>query len=188
MLNCTLEAFEIRKSRTTSYHPQGDGMLECLNCTLLQMLRAYVNKSSDWELHLPLVLFAYHSAVHPSTGFLPFELMFGRNATQADLPQVTAFEPSSYQAALKNRFAEFCDLVEIHYTDAAHKQKLQYDHGARPWHFAVGDSVWLSCPIARKLDLRCEGGWTISKLLENNTLEIANGKSTKVVHVSRIWN
>ena len=188
MLNRTLEAFGIRKSRPTPYHPQGDGMVERLNCTLLQMLRAYVSKSSEWELHLPLVLFAYRSAVHPSTGFSPFELMFGRNATQADLPQVTAFEPSSYQAALRNRLAEFRDLVETHYADAAHKQKLQYDHGARPRHFAVGDSVWLSCPTARKLDLRWEGGWTISKLRENNTLEIANGKSTKVVHVNRIRN
>ena len=96
MLNCTLEAFGICKSRTTPYYPQGDSMVERLNCTLLQMLRAYVSKSSDWELHLPLVLFAYHSAVHPSIGFSPFELMFGRNATQADLPQVTAFELSSY--------------------------------------------------------------------------------------------
>ncbi len=60
--------------------------------------------------------------------------------------------------------------------DAAHKQKLQYDHGAQQRHFAAGDSVWLSCPTARKLDRRWEGGWTISKLLENNTLEIANGK------------
>ena len=122
MLNCTLEAFGICKSRTTPYHPQGDGMVEHLNCTLLQMLRAYVSKSSDWELHLPLALFAYHSAVHPSIGFSPFELMFGRNTTQADLPQVTAFEPSSYQAALKNRLAEFRDLVETHYVDAAHNR------------------------------------------------------------------
>ncbi len=119
-------------------------MVERLNRTLLQMLRAYVSKSSDWELHLPLVLFAYRSAVHPSTGFSPFELMFGRNATQADLPQVTAFEPSFYQAALRNRLAEFCNLVETHYADAAHKQKLQYDHGAQPRHFAV---TLCGCPV-----------------------------------------
>ena len=186
MLNYTLEAFEICKSRTIPYHPQGDGMVERLNRTLLQMLRAYVSKSSDWELHPPLVLLAYRSAVHPSTGFSPFELTFGRNVTQADLPQVTAFELSSYQAALRNHLAEFRDLVETHYTDAARKQKLQYDHGARLRHFAVGDSVWLSCPTARKLDPRWERGWTISKLYESNTLEIANGKSTKVVHVNRI--
>ena len=189
MLNCTLEAFGIHKSRTTAYHPQGDGMVEQLNRTLPQMLRTYVSKSSEWEPHLSLVLFAYRSAVHPSTGFSPFELMFGRNATQSDLNQlqVSAFEPASYKAELRNRLAEFCDLVETHHTDAARKQKLYYDHGARSRYFAVGEPVWLLCPTAKKLDLRWEGGWKISKVLENSNLEIGNGKSTKVVHANRVW-
>ena len=42
LLRQTLDAFGIEKSRTTDYHPQGDGMVECLNRSLLQMLRAYV--------------------------------------------------------------------------------------------------------------------------------------------------
>ena len=46
MLRQTSDAFGIEKSRTTAYHPQEDGMVERLNRSLLQMLRAYVKKTA----------------------------------------------------------------------------------------------------------------------------------------------
>ena len=45
----TLETFGVKKSRTTANHPQGDGMVERFNGSLLQLLRAYVNKENDWN-------------------------------------------------------------------------------------------------------------------------------------------
>ena len=77
ILRQTLDAFGVNKTHTTSHHPQGDGMVERFNRTLLQMLRSYVDHRADWEQYLPLVLFAYRSATHPSTGFSPFALMYG---------------------------------------------------------------------------------------------------------------
>ena len=112
LLHQTLETFGIHKSRTTSYHPQGDGMVERFNRTLLQMLRTYTAQANDWEKHLLLVLFAYRSAIHPSTGFSSFELMFGRSGTFVNIPKTSAFEPTSFQAELHRRLAEFSDLVE----------------------------------------------------------------------------
>ena len=78
ILQQTLQAFGVKKTRTTAYHPQGDGMVERLNRSLLQLLRTYVTHEDDWERHLPLVLYAYRTAPHTSTGVSPFELMFGR--------------------------------------------------------------------------------------------------------------
>ena len=80
LLQQTLDAFGITKSRTTAYHPQGDGMMERFNRSLLQMLRAYVRHESDWEKFLPLVMFAYRTSVHTTTGASPFDLMLGRSA------------------------------------------------------------------------------------------------------------
>jgi len=54
-----LQAFGVSKSQTTPYHPQGDGMIEHFNCTLLQLLRSYVTSHGDWEAHLPHVLYMH---------------------------------------------------------------------------------------------------------------------------------
>ena len=62
ILKETCAAFGIVKSRTTSYHPHRDGMVERFNRTLLQLLRAYVQQQSDWESQLPLLLYAYRTA------------------------------------------------------------------------------------------------------------------------------
>ena len=49
VLKQTLEVFGIHKSRTTAYHPQGDGLVERFNHSLLQLLRSFVQLESDWE-------------------------------------------------------------------------------------------------------------------------------------------
>jgi len=58
-LKQTLDSFGGIKSHTTAYHPQGDGMVEWLNWSLLQMLRSYVEQEADWECYLPLAIFVY---------------------------------------------------------------------------------------------------------------------------------
>ena len=42
-----LEAFGVSKTHTTAYHPQGDGMVEIFNQSLLQMFRSFVQKQED---------------------------------------------------------------------------------------------------------------------------------------------
>lgn len=47
------------------------------------MLKAMIWKAGErkkqWDLLIPLLLFAYREAVHESTGFSPFELAFSRH-------------------------------------------------------------------------------------------------------------
>ena len=72
---------QIKKTRTTPYHPQCDGLVERFNRTLLSMLATSTqNHPFDWEQQLRNVCMAYNTSVQSSTGFTPFYLMFGRQA------------------------------------------------------------------------------------------------------------
>ena len=64
----------------TSYHPQTDGLIERLNQALMAMLKkAAGDEGKDWDKVNPYLLFAYREAPQSSTGFSPFELLYGRS-------------------------------------------------------------------------------------------------------------
>ena len=186
ILRQTLDAFGVTKSRTTAYHPQGDGMVERFNRSLLQMLRAYVQEEADWERFLPLVLYAYRTAVHSSTGFAPFELMFGRIPQKPVVHPHTAHDPSSYHDQLQAKLAQLRDFVETYIAESAHHQKTSFDRHAQTRTFQVGDSVWLSIPTAGKLDPRWEGKWVVHSIPGPTSYTITDGKRFRTVHVNRL--
>ena len=56
-----------------------DGLVERFNQTLKAMLRkAAVEKGKDWDKMIPYLLIAYREVPQASTGFSPFELLYGR--------------------------------------------------------------------------------------------------------------
>ena len=160
----TLQAFGVYKSRTTAYHPQSDGMVERFNRSLLQLLRTHVDTQDDWERYQPLVLYAYRTSVHSSTGASPFLLMYGHHPCVIPFSKSPSFDSLSYPAHLRAKLAELRDFVESNLAAAAHSQKHNCDHCTLAPSFRAGDPVWLSVPTAGKLDPRWDGEWIIKSV------------------------
>ena len=69
----------ISKTRTSAYHPQCDGQVERQNCTLQDMLSTFVSHhSTEWDQWLDPIVFAYNTSKQESTGYSPYEMVFGR--------------------------------------------------------------------------------------------------------------
>ena len=115
---------QVRTIRTTPYHPQTDGLDERFNQTLKAMLRKTVNQvGKDWDRLIPNLLFAYWEVPQASTGFSPFELLYGqkvRGTFRCIKEQWEANKKSNesvvYILAIQDMLASMADLVEKHMT------------------------------------------------------------------------
>ena len=78
LLELVYELLDIKRLRTTPYHPQCDGQSERYIRTIKPMISSYVNEQqTDWDEHLNKRAFAYNTAVHQGTKVCPFEMRFG---------------------------------------------------------------------------------------------------------------
>ena len=72
--------YKIDKSRTTPYHPEGNGQVERFNQTICMMIRSLEpNERRKWPEMLFHLVYVYNSTPHRVTGYSPFRLMHGRD-------------------------------------------------------------------------------------------------------------
>jgi hypothetical protein len=72
------ELMGMRRSLTTTYHPQVDRQMEIMNQLLEISLCTYIGPSrDDWADHLEGLALAYNTTPHSSTGFAPAYLLHG---------------------------------------------------------------------------------------------------------------
>ena len=84
--------YDIRKTQTTPYNPQGDGLVKRMNRTLVDTIALVAKDAKDnWDLRIGLALMAIRSAVQSSTGFSQHSLMFRR---EMRLPADLIYDPS----------------------------------------------------------------------------------------------
>ena len=69
----------IKQLTTTPVHPACYGLVERFNGTLKSMLRQLCDeRPKQWNRYIPALLFAYRDTMQDTTGFSPFQLLYGR--------------------------------------------------------------------------------------------------------------
>ena len=138
----------IQKTRTTPYHPMGNGSAERFNQTLIRMLSTLeTDQKSDWKSYISPLVQAYNATRNDATGFTPHYLMFGWHP-RLPIDVFFGMDPNSekgdhntYVAKLKDRMASAFSVASSEAKRIAAKNKDQYDQKVRYSKLEVGDRV-----------------------------------------------
>ena len=73
--------YGVEQTFTSPYNPGGNAFCKRFNRTLFGLFKTLkAEEKADWPCHLPALVFAYNATPHASTGYQPYQLMFGRRA------------------------------------------------------------------------------------------------------------
>ncbi|KAI2668494.1 Retrovirus-related Pol polyprotein [Labeo rohita] len=142
----------VKKSRTTAYHPMGNGLAERFNRTLGSMIRALPPRDKQqWPQMLQTLTFAYNCTAHESTGYAPFYLMYGRIPR---LPIDVMFHSvgrdnkitdyGSYIAKMRDDLKEALDLAQTNASASQQRQTELYNMRTKGCDIEEGDRVLLA--------------------------------------------
>ena len=176
--------------QTAAYHPQGNGLIERFNATFHpQLAKLYNAELNNWDDYLSSVLYAYNTGVQSSTGYSPFQLMFGRHPILPLDHTSTTFrfdKPNDYWRKIMRCMKIYQNTASQQIRLQQQRTKHRFDqHRSNP-KYAINDLVFWKIPGHRgKLQEQFSGPFIIiDKQHPLYTIQDTNSLSTKRVHVS----
>lgn len=135
-------------SRTTPYHPMGNGQVERMNRTLLQMLKTLTEtQKSNWRECINKLMYCYNCTRCDVTGYSPFYLLFGRSPRlPVDMlfglcSETNQCDHRDYVDKWKKGMEEAYAIANEHTKKAAEKSKRHYDSKVRSSVLQPGERV-----------------------------------------------
>ena len=188
----------IKQLRTTPYHPQCNGLVERFNGTLKSMLRKMTQeKPKSWHRYLPALLFAVRETPQSSTGFSPFELIYGRTVKgpmyilreiwteEQRVPET--WKEYDYVFNLRNKLEDTCKLAQESLDLSQRRYKRYFDQHSRFRTLKPKDKVLVLLPVdSSKLTLKWKGPYEVIAAKGNNDYLVKFDGTSKIFHINML--
>ncbi len=196
VIDSLMEHFQTDHRITSAYHPQSNGQRERDNRTLKTSLCKLVNEEgNNWDNFIPGILLSYHTSVHASTKFTPFEIMYCRKAKlpmdlkdQKDENFIIDESVDLYiNETMHTVRRNLNEKVSQSISAAQDKQKKNYDNRrSRSTKMREGSVVYIKNSkrihrMGSKMAPLWIGPYTVAKVLTKGRVLLRNDKSRKIL-------
>lgn len=185
----------IKHLTTPVYDPKSNGLVEKLNSTVKRCIRKLtVDQPTQWHRFLSATMFALREVPSETTGFSPFELLYGRTprGPMQILKHMWTKDPeeepkTAYQYVLDlgDRLQKTSELAREASAKAKVKQKTYYDRKSKERFLDVGSKVLVLLPTKHnKLELTWKGPFEILEKKGGSTYVIKCDDKNKIFPIN----
>ena len=186
----------IKQLTTTPYHPMCNDLTEKFNGTMKSILKRLCSEQPrQWHHYINPLLFAHREVPQESTGFSPFELLYGRPVRgpmfilkelwTKELEEPEVKNSYQYVFELREKLEDTLKLTHTELQKAQHKDKHYYDRKAKVRRFAQGDKVLILLPTDHnKLLMQWKGPFEVSAVVGLNDYKMCVKGKERVYHAN----
>ena len=203
------ELFGIQPTFTSTYNPQANGQIERIHGPLKKGLRDIctdkridIFRGIDWDICLPMIQAHYNNNKHTATGYSPYEIIHGRpfefiRPNKDTLPTLTrdlieTKDIKDFMSSMKYYIKIIHDDVKRNQEEYDKKRFTTANRNRIKNPFEIGDPIKIEeahkkIGNKKKFIQQFSGPYIVTKILPNNTIEIADPETQKTKKVNIKW-
>lgn len=198
LMKSVMSLIGIRQIHSTPYHQQSNGLNERWNQHIKQMIKRIAHEEpTQWDRYLPALLFAYREVPQETTGFSPFELVYGcvprgplslikDLCTKPTLPDDVKVD-YNYVIDLRKRLDTVIKIANERTDVQSIRSKERYDKSTKDRYLEKGDQVLIFLPTGpNKIVSEWKGPYEVSDRKSPVNYEISIDGKKKVYHINML--
>lgn len=181
---------KVKRIFTTPYHPQSN-QVERFHRSLSEYLKAYIQSDqTNWDKYIDYAIFCYNITCNSSTGFTPFELVFGR---KMELPcgftkdSTPIYNYDNYASDLRTKLKMSYELARENLIKRKQQNKIQHDRRLNNVSLRRNDLVLvIKNQKDGKFERPYEGPYRVERMVTPVIVQLRKGKKPIRVHIDKV--